>query len=104
MSEAAGWFSIPMKLLANWVCAAKAGGLRKVGQQQKPLTRNVGVNFFQPASGTPSSGNPVRPQPKFVFGLPRYARMTPPFLSQRSNADNRAPVTGEASMIHKDFT
>ena len=38
VSEAARRLSIPMKSLANWVYAAKAGRLGKVGQQQKPLT------------------------------------------------------------------
>ncbi len=38
VSEAARRLSIPMKSLANWVYAAKAGKLGKVGQQQKPLT------------------------------------------------------------------
>jgi transposase len=38
VSEAARRLSIPMKSLANWVRAAKAGRLGKVGQQQKPLT------------------------------------------------------------------
>ena len=38
VSEAARRLSIPMKSLANWVRAAKAGKLGKVGQGQKPLT------------------------------------------------------------------
>lgn len=37
LSEAARRLSIS-KMLANWVRAAKAGKLRRVGQQQKPLT------------------------------------------------------------------
>jgi transposase len=38
VSEAARRLSIPMKSLANWVRAAKAGKLKTVGQGQKPLT------------------------------------------------------------------
>ena len=38
VSEAARRLSIPMKSLANWVRAAKAGKLGTVGQGQKPLT------------------------------------------------------------------
>jgi transposase len=38
VSEAARRLSIPMKSLANWVRAAKAGKLKTVGQRQKPLT------------------------------------------------------------------
>jgi transposase len=37
-SEAARRLSIPLKSLANWMRAAKAGKLDKVGAQQKPLT------------------------------------------------------------------
>jgi transposase len=38
VSEAARRLSISMKTVANWVCAAKAGKLERVGQHQKPLT------------------------------------------------------------------
>ena len=38
VSQAARRLSIPMKSLANWVRAAKAGKLKTVGQGQKPLT------------------------------------------------------------------
>jgi transposase len=38
VSEAARRLSISMKTLANWVRAAKAGKLERVGQHQKPLT------------------------------------------------------------------
>jgi transposase len=38
VSEAVRRLSIPMKSLANWVRAAKAGKLKTVGQGQKPLT------------------------------------------------------------------
>jgi len=38
ISEASRRLSIPIKTLANWVRAAKAGKLKDVGQHQKPLT------------------------------------------------------------------
>src|SRR5258705_7541507 len=38
VSEAARRLSISMKTVANWVRAAKAGKLERVGQHQKPLT------------------------------------------------------------------
>ena len=38
VSEATRRLSISMKTLANWVRAAKAGMLERVGQYGKPLT------------------------------------------------------------------
>ncbi len=38
VSEASRRSSIPIKTLANWVRAAKAGKLKDVGRHQRPLT------------------------------------------------------------------
>ncbi|MBR8004905.1 transposase, partial [Burkholderia vietnamiensis] len=38
VSEASRRLSIPIKTLANWVRAAKAGKLKDVGRHQRPLT------------------------------------------------------------------
>jgi transposase len=38
VSEASRRLSIPIKMLANWVRAVRAGKLKDVGRYQKPLT------------------------------------------------------------------